>query len=122
MAFLAPSILADGVPVLRSLLVLLVALLTGAGCSDPGPVVEVHGLRLKRESTQYPTLSGYVVNQSTAPIGSADVFVTLYDEDNQPLGDELVQVRRVEPGDSARFEHRLDRPASAARLRHVTAG
>lgn len=119
---MARSIPADSVLVTRSLLLVCAAVFVATGCSDPGPVVEVHDLRLRSEPSSYPTLSGYVVNVSEAAVGSADVFVTLYDEDNQPLGDELVQVRRVEPGDSARFERRLDRAASAARLRHVTAG
>lgn len=79
-------------------------------------------MRLRPAADNYPLLSGYVVNLSDAPIPSADVSVTLYDEQNQPIGDELVQVRRVAPGDSARFERRLDRPATAARLRFVTAG
>ncbi len=115
------------VPVSVSRLAAAVVLFAGAlaplaGCADPGPIVEVHGMRLRPTADNYPLLSGYVVNLSGAPIGSADVFVTLYDEENQPLGEELVQVRRVAPGDSARFERRLDRPATAARLRYITAG
>lgn len=93
-----------------------------AGCAEPAPAVEVHGLRLIADAENYPTLSGYVVNLSDTPLRSADVSVSLYDADNQPLGESIVQVRRVEPGDSARFERLLDRPATAARLRHVTTG
>lgn len=78
-------------------------------------------MRLRPNASDYPTLSGYVVNRSERPMTSADVAVTLYDEDNRPIGDAMVQVRDVAPGDSARFERRLDRAATGARLRHVTA-
>lgn len=78
-------------------------------------------MRLRPNPSDYPTLSGYVVNLSERPMASADVAVTLYDEQNQPIGDAMVQVRDVAPGDSARFERRLDRAATGARLRHVTA-
>lgn len=93
-----------------------------AGCRPPEPAVEVRGMRLRPAADNYPLLSGYVVNLSPRPLVSADVAVTLYDANNQPLGEEMVQVRAVAPGDSARFERRLDRPATAVRLRHVTAG
>ena len=110
-------------PVTVRLLAVALCLAAGAaGCADPGPEIEVHGMRLRPAVNNYPELSGYVVNLSDRPLTSADVTVTLYDEQNQPIGDELVQVRRVAPGDSARFERRLDRPATAARLRFVTGG
>lgn len=100
----------------------LVAAAGLGGCATEPPRVEVHGMRLRPTPNDYPELSGYVVNLSDQPIASADVSVTLYDADNQLLGDEMVQVLvTVAPGDSARFEQRLDRPAAAARLRHVTA-
>ena len=102
---------------------LFAALLSVAlvGCADTGVPAEVHGMRLRPNPSDYPTLSGYVVNMSERPLASADVAVTLYDEENRPIGDAMVQVRDVAPGDSARFERRLDRPATGARLRHVTA-
>ncbi len=47
------------------------------------------------------------------------MFVTLYDDQNRPLDDVLVQVRNVASGDSARFEQRLDLQAGAAKLKYV---
>lgn len=91
-------------------------------CEDASSRAEVRGMRLRPAVDNYPMLTGFVVNTSDRPLGSADVAITLYDEQNQPIGDEMVQVRNVAPGDSARFERRLDRPASGARLRHVTSG
>ena len=98
-------------------LALVVAL---AACSgETAPQADVADLRLQREGSSYPTLTGALVNSGTAPISSADVFVTLYDEQNRPLDDVLVQVRNVAPGDSARFEQRLDLQAGAAKLKYV---
>ena len=100
---------------------LLALLVAGLGaCADEAPAeADVTGLRLQRVGEAYPTLTGYLVNEGAAPITSADVFVTLYDDDNRPLDDVLVQVRDVAPGDSARFEQRLDLPAGAAKLKYV---
>ena len=90
-----------------------------AACGEPPPQADVEGLRLVREGSGYPTLTGYVVNRGEADISSADVFVTLYDTDNRPVDDVLVQVRGVSPGDSSRFEQRLDLPAVGAKLKFV---
>lgn len=90
-----------------------------SACGGPTLTAEVDGLRLQKTRAGYPTLTGYVVNTSPeTTIRSADVFVTLYDEENRPLDAEaFVQVRDVAPGDSARFEQRLDVPALAASYR-----
>ena len=101
----------------RLLLVALVAVL--AACGGEPAQVDVTDLRLQRKGGNYPTLTGVVVNRGAAPISSADVFVTLYDDQNRPLDDVLVQVRRVASGDSSRFEQRLDLRASAAKLKYV---
>ena len=101
----------------RLLLFALAAVL--AACGAETPTADVADLRLQREGSAYPTLTGSLVNSGTAPIASADVFVTLYDEDNRPLDDVLVQVRNVAPGDSARFEQRLDLQAGAAKLKYI---
>ena len=106
---------------MRVALLAAVLSLAAAGCADTSLHTEVHGMRLRPNAGDYPTLSGYVVNLSERPVATADVAVTLYDEQNRPIGDAMVQVRDVPPGDSARFERRLDRAATGARLRHVTA-
>ena len=91
-----------------------------AACGgNPEPAANVVDLRLQREGTAYPTLTGALVNSGEAPISSADVFVTLYDDQNRPLDDVMVQVRDVAAGDSVRFEQELDLPAGAARLKYV---
>lgn len=100
------------------LLPVALAVLLAACAGDP-PQADVTDLRLQRKGTAYPTLTGVLVNVGTAPITSADVFVTLYDDDNRPLDDVLVQVRNVASGDSARFEQRLDLQAGAAKLKYV---
>lgn len=99
---------------------LLVALLVAlAACGGEATQVDVSDLRLQRKGGNYPTLTGVVVNQGAEVISSADVFVTLYDDQNRPIDDVLVQVRGVAPGDSSRFEQRLDLQASAAKLKYV---
>ncbi|MGB3543072.1 FxLYD domain-containing protein [Rubrivirga sp.] len=90
-----------------------------SACGGPTSQADVSGLKLQREGRSYPTLTGYLVNQGQAPITSADVFVTLYDDDNRPLEDVIVQVRSVAAGDSTRFERRLDLQASGAKLKFV---
>ncbi len=104
----------------RLLLALPLVLLLAA-CGGPEPRADVEDLRLIREGSDYPTITGYVVNRGEVDIASADVFVTLYDADNRPLDDVLVQVRRVPVGDSSRFEQGLDLQASGARLKYVAA-
>ena len=101
----------------RLLVIALAAALAACGGADPQ--ADVTDLRLQRRGTAYPTLTGVLVNSGAAPISSADVFVTLYDEQNRPLEDVMVQVRDVAAGDSARFEQRLDLQAGAARLKYV---
>ena len=90
-----------------------------AACGGEPPEADVTGLRLQREGTAYPTLQGTLVNRGPGAISSADVFVTLYDAQNRPMDDVLVQVRNVADGDSARFEQRLDLQAGAAKLKYV---
>ena len=106
---------------LRSVALVLVLIVSAAlaGCGGAPLSAEVDGLRLKREGRGYPTLTGVVVNTSEeAVLRSADVFVTLYDGDNRPLDAEaFVQVQNVAPGESARFEQKLDVPARAASFR-----
>ncbi len=102
----------------RFLLVALAALLAACG-GTAAPQADVTDLRLQRRGTAYPTLTGVLVNSGDAQITSADVFVTLYDADNRPMEDVLVQVRNVAAGDSARFEQRLDLAAGAAKLKYV---
>ena len=95
----------------------LVALL--AACGGDAARADVTDLRLQREGRSYPTLSGTLVNRGNAPIQSADVFITLYDADNRPIEDVMVQVGRVAPGDSARFDKALDLAAGGAKLKFV---
>ena len=90
-----------------------------AACGDTPAVTEVSELQLQSQGTSYPTLSGWLVNRGEAPITSADVSVTLYDGDNRPLDDVMMQVRDIAPGDSARFERRLDVRADGAKLKYV---
>lgn len=106
--------------VLRFLTV-AVLLLALAACDGATSRADVTGLRLQREGEAYPTLTGYLVNEGDRPITSADVFVTLYDGDNRPLDDVIVQVRNVAAGDSARFEQRLDLQANGAKLKYIGA-
>lgn len=102
----------------RSFFSLALALLLGA-CGGSTPQADVQGLRLSTRGSGYPTLTGYVVNRGETEITSADVFVTLYDRDNRPMEDVLVQVRRVPAGDSARFEQQLDVQAGGAKLKFL---
>ena len=104
---------------LRLLSVTALAVVLAACGGGPEPAADVADLRLQREGRAYPTLSGTLVNRGDAPIQSADVFVTLYDADNRPLEDVMVQVRGVAPGDSARFDRTLDLQASGAKLKYV---
>lgn len=90
-----------------------------AACGESDLQAEVEGLRLQREGSGYPTLTGYFVNRGDTPITSADVFVTLYDEDNQVIEDVIVPVRNVAAGDSVRFERRLDTQAGGAKLKYI---
>ncbi|WP_420454635.1 FxLYD domain-containing protein [Rubrivirga sp.] len=101
----------------RLLLAVLVVAL--AACGGETSQIDVADLRLQREGGDYPTLTGVVVNRGAEAISSADVFVTLYDDQNRVLDDVLVQVRRVAAGDSSRFEQQLDLRASAAKLKYV---
>ncbi len=100
-------------------LVALTAFLTACGGSSPQ--ADVVDLRLTQKGSNYPAITGYVVNRGEVAITSADVFVTLYDADNRPLDDVLVQVRTVPVGDSALFERQLDLAATGARLKYVAA-
>lgn len=90
-----------------------------AACGGESPQADVADLRLQRLGSEYPTLTGTLVNHGPGSISSADVFVTLYDAQNRPIDDVMVQVRRVAAGDSARFEQRLDLQAGAAKLKYV---
>jgi hypothetical protein len=90
-----------------------------AACGDSGLQADVEDLRLQRKGGAYPTLTGYFVNRGETPITSADVFVTLYDEDNRVIEDVIVPVRNVAAGDSARFERHLDTQAGGAKLKYI---
>lgn len=112
---------AHAVPRLAFILAAVLAI-AASGCSEPASVAAaVFDLRLQREGSGYPTLSGYLVNQSDEPIASADVFVTLYDADNRPVEDVMVTVRSVAAGDTARFEQRLDIDAGGAKVKYLSA-
>ena len=99
---------------------LLAAVLALAACGGGSPdQVSVHGLELQRRGTGYPSVSGYVVNGGGAAVRSVDVSITLYDEDNRPIEDLLLQVQSVAAGDSIRFERDLDLVASSAKVKYV---
>lgn len=97
-----------------------VALAALAGCGGAPERVDVRGLELQRRGeTNYPKVSGYVVNGGGEALRSVDVSITLYDDDNRPIEDVLLQVRDVPPSDSVRFERGLDLVPSAVRLKYV---
>ena len=99
---------------------LVVVALTLAACSGDAPdQVGVRGLELRQRGVSYPTVSGYVVNGGGAEARSVDVSITLYDADNRPIEDVLLQVQGVAPGDSSRFERQLDLSASSAKVKYV---
>lgn len=100
-----------------ALVIVFAALL--AACGGPVAQGNVSGLTLKSRGNGYPTLTGYVVNKGDIAIASADVVVTLYDTDNRPMEEVMVQVRRVGVGDSMRFEQRLDLPARGAKVKFL---
>ena len=98
----------------------LAALLTLAACGGGASAeIGVRGLELQRRGTGYPSVSGYVVNGGGAAARSVDVSITLYDADNRPIEDVLLQVRDVPAGDSVRFERALDLSPSSAKLKYV---
>ncbi|MFN3597458.1 MAG: FxLYD domain-containing protein [Rubricoccaceae bacterium] len=91
-----------------------------AACgSDSRSAIEVEGLRMQRVGDGTIVLSGVVHNRSGARVGSADVFVQLYDDDNLPIEDVQVTVAGLAPGDSSRFERKLDVDARRAGVRFV---
>lgn len=93
---------------------------TAAACgSGPRSAVEVEGLRMQRGGDGTIVLSGVVYNRGAARVGSADVFVQLYDDDNLPIEDVQVTVAGLAPGDSSRFERKLDVEARRAGVRYV---
>ena len=104
----------------RPLLCLAVLAVGLAACaSDATADAEVHDLRLRMEGRRsFPTLTGYVVNLTDREISSADVFVTLYD-DERPMTDVQVLVQNIAPRDSARFEKTLDVRARRAQLKLI---
>ncbi|HIG73353.1 MAG TPA: hypothetical protein EYQ24_01850 [Bacteroidetes bacterium] len=106
-----------------ALLLLLAVVPLGCAGDDAtmGSVV-VHDLRLVRDGTAYPELSGYLVNETTERVASADVGVVLYDDDNLPMSEPArLVVRDVAPGDSARFRKKLDVDARGARVDYIIA-
>ncbi len=86
---------------------------SGAGQPDP----EIENVRLVLRGGS-PVVSGLVRNAGTAPL-RAQLTVGLYDDQNQPIGDEQVEVGPVPPGEARGFEHTLDRPAAGVRVRRV---
>ena len=115
-AFLGP--LPSPPPVIRPALVAVALALAACGDAPPGQV-GVHGLELQRRGTGYPSVSGYVVNGGGEPARSVDVSITLYDTDNRPIEDVLLQVQDVAAGDSVRFERDLDLAAQSAKVKYV---
>jgi hypothetical protein len=112
--------------VTRSLLLTLSLLLAAglAACETEAPAdaLAVRSLRLTRTGTAYPVVSGVVQNRSATPVAGADVFLTLYDAENLPFPEPgMITVGRLAPGDSSRFEQRLDVQARRVSLRHVSA-
>ena len=116
MAFLART---PPPAVLRPLAVAVLAATLAACGGEAASQADVSGLRLQRKGAGYPTLTGYLVNRGTETITSADVFVTLYDDDNRPMQDVMVGVRNVAAGDSAQFREPLDVRAGGAKLKYV---
>lgn len=107
-----------------AVLLLLFAAVPLACASGDAPVgnVVVHDLRLVRDGGAYPELSGYLVNETAERVTSADVGVTLYDEQNLPMSEPArLVVRDVAPGDSARFRKELDVDARGARVDYIIA-
>lgn len=97
-------------------------LLGGAGCADESDTgqVEVADLRLVRQADGYPEVSGLFINRTPEAITSADIGISLFDEQNLEM-DEPVRlvVRNIAPGDSARFRRKLDVDARGAALGYV---
>ena len=124
MAFLGlPAARAAVLPVTRSAVLAavlaLAAPLAACGGDAPEAQIAVRGLELQRRGTAYPKVSGYVYNAGRIPIRSVDVSVTLYDDDNLPIEDLLLQVRDIPPSDSVRFERGLDLVPNSVRLKYV---
>ena len=95
-----------------------------AACSASGDstTFEVTDLRLSQERDGTPVLSGVFVNLSDQPITSADIGVTVYNDEGFPFDDPVrLAVSRVDAGDSTRFRTRLDVPARRANLKYVMA-
>lgn len=109
-------------PVLHPLRLAVLALAVvgvAPGCQGSGerPALEVENVRLVLRGGS-PVVSGLVRNPGTAPL-RAQLTVGLYDAENQPIGDERVEVGPVPPGEARGFEHTLDRPAAGVRVRQV---
>ncbi|MEM1055949.1 MAG: hypothetical protein AAGI52_10520 [Bacteroidota bacterium] len=106
---------------LALLLLLAIPLEACSEVEDPGQI-EVADLRLVRQASGYPELSGVLVNRTAGTVTSADVGITLYDDENLPMDEPArLVVRNVAPGDSAYFRKRLDVDARGARLGYVIA-
>ena len=107
----------------RLSLAALLLLLPLAACSGgEAGRVEVSDLRLVRERDGTPVLSGVFINLSEQTVSSADIGITLYDEDGLPFDEPArLAVSRVAPGDSAYFRQRLDVNARRANLKYVLA-
>ncbi|MEM6327146.1 MAG: FxLYD domain-containing protein [Bacteroidota bacterium] len=105
-------------PVL-ALVAALVLPLGACASEDPGQI-EIVNLRLVRQADGYPEVSGMVINRTPKRISSADVGVTLFDDENLPMP-ELARlvVRNIEPGDSARFRQKLDVDARGAQVDYI---
>ena len=105
-------------PALALLAFLGLSTLAACGGGAVGDV-GVRGVELQRRGTGYPSVSGYVVNGGGAAARSVDVSLTLYDDDNRPIEDLLLQVRDVPAGDSVRFERNLDLTPSSVKVKYV---
>ncbi len=96
----------------------LSACVSGSG----GAGAAVHDLQMTRKGNEFPVVTGTLVNSSDARLASADVFLTIYDENNVPYPEpRLVQVRGVASGDSARFTERLDIQARRVSVKYIAA-
>jgi hypothetical protein len=105
-----------------ALVLLLAAPLEACSEADDPGQIEVADLRLIRQRSGYPEISGVLVNRTPGTVTSADVGITLFNERNLPMDEPArLVVRNVAPGDSARFRKRLDVDARGARLAYVIA-
>lgn len=86
---------------------LLLLLFVFAGCDEgsapePGEV-EVEDVRLIDTDEEGPVLEGRFINFTDEPISVAIVRVSIYDSENQTVGESLVEVREIEANSEKEF-------------------